>query len=127
MCKVKEKKYRPEAEEQGTIYISSHAMSRLKERNGWSRKTSLRMLAKVYDDGIRFDAMNGRLARWINRKISNGYPGDEFVVYGEYLYIFNGNTLITVIKTPKKNSFFGNKGNGRPPIKERYDSYLEAA
>lgn len=89
-----------------TVYISEHAMDRLKSRNGWNRKASMRMIKKVYDNGLTPDAVRGRFATWVRHKEDTKNPGDEFRLYGDYLYVFNRQTLVTVLPTPKKGSFY---------------------
>lgn len=86
-----------------TIFISEHAYMRLKERNGWSRKAASRMIDRVYQNGLRPDQVKGYLKCWINNKADYGTEGSEIVLFGEKLYIFNGNTMVTVIPTPSKS------------------------
>lgn len=88
--------------EEDTIYISEHAMQRLKERNGWNKETAMRMLKKVCDKGKRETEIKGYLSKWIKDKISNNNKGDYYILYGEYLYVFNYKTLVTVFNVPKK-------------------------
>ncbi len=84
------------------IVISEHAYMRLKERNGWSRKAATRMIGKVYQKGLRPEQVKGYLKCWINNKADYGTAGSEFVLFGEKLYIFSGNTMVTVIPTPSR-------------------------
>lgn len=91
--------------ENDNVYISDHAMDRLKERNGWSRKTALRMIQKVYDNGARSGEIKGHIATWVKNKESFSTKGDYYILYGQNLYIFNHNTLVTVIHAPKKHNF----------------------
>lgn len=85
------------------IVISEHAYMRLKERNGWSRKAAARMIDKVYQKGLRPEQVKGYLKCWINNKAYYGTEGSEFVLFGEKLYIFNGNTMVTVIPIPSRS------------------------
>lgn len=88
--------------EDDTIYISEHAMQRLKERNGWNKETAMRMLQKVYDKGKRGNEIKGYLSKWIKDKVANNNKGDYYILYGEFLYVFNYKTLVTVMNVPKK-------------------------
>lgn len=84
-----------------TISISKHAYERLKERNGWNRKASDRMVGRVYSDGLRPEQVKGYLKGWVNKK--NEYSADkEFVLFGEKLYIFQDRTMLTVLPVPTK-------------------------
>ena len=92
------------------IYITEHAYIRMKERNGWSRKTADRMAERIYAHGIRPEQIKGYLKSWLREKINNDVNQNDYIVYGQSLYIFRENALITVIHTPSKGyvaeSFF---------------------
>ena len=90
--------------EEDTYYISAHAMERLKERNGWNKKTAMRMIKKIVDNGIKETEVKGYLGAWIKEKKSDGNMGDEFIMYGDMFYVFNNNTLITCLFAPNKTS-----------------------
>lgn len=77
------------------IYISDHAFKRMKERNGWNKKTSLRMIKKVYDNGNRSSEMKGETKKYVLKR-EVYHPEDEYVMYGQNLYIFKSNVLVTV-------------------------------
>lgn len=84
------------------VIISRHAYTRMKERNGWNRKAADRMAKRVYLEGLRPEQVKGYLKRWINKKFDYCNEGDEYVLYGEMLYIFNGRTMLTVLPTPTR-------------------------
>ncbi len=86
--------------ENDTIYLTEHALQRLKERNGWNKKTALRMLKKVYEEGLKQHALKGFLRHWVEHLKAN-HPECTYIVYGEKVYIFRTKTLITVINIPK--------------------------
>lgn len=85
------------------LVISEHGYARLKERNGWNRKAATRMIGKIYQNGLRPQQVKGHLKKWVNNKVDYGKDGNEFVLFGEKLYIFNGHTMITVLQTPSKS------------------------
>jgi hypothetical protein len=91
--------------EEGTIYITDHAEGRLKQRNGWNKNTAIRMIKKVYDEGTRAEDVKGYLAPWFRHKTEEGNPGDEFVLYGDMVYLFNGQSLLTAFHKPHKGKF----------------------
>lgn len=87
------------------IYISNHAYMRLKQRNGWSPKTSDRMLPKIYSDGLKGEQVKGYLKQWYNFKsLNESDPTAKYILFGDKLYIFRQNVLITVLPTPSKYS-----------------------
>ncbi len=93
-------------EDSDTVYISDHAMECLKQRNGWSKKASIRMIKKVYDNGLSPDKVRGTHASWVRHKEETKNHGDTLRLYGDFLYVFNKNTLITIMHTPTKGSFY---------------------
>ncbi len=85
-----------------TLTISRHAYMRMKERNGWNKKTSNRMLNKIYMNGLRSNQVKGYLKDWIRSKANNTGEYRECILFGEKLYIFNENVMLTVIPIPSR-------------------------
>ena len=88
--------------ENDTVYVSEHAFKRAKERLGWNEKTTLRMLKKVYDLGTRDKDIKGALSLWIKERMSRYSNGEYSILYGNHLFIFQDNMLVTVLHTPTK-------------------------
>ena len=88
--------------EDDTYYITSHAMKRLKERNGWNRQTSLRMVKKVIDKGVSVDETKGYLKHYAERKLNFNSIDCDMIFYGDKIYVFKGKNLITVLTVPSK-------------------------
>lgn len=84
------------------LVISKHAYIRMKERNGWSKKTSARMIQKIYTEGLRPNQVKGYLKGWVKEKVNYAEGDNEFVLFGEKLYIFSGNIVLTVLPVPSK-------------------------
>ncbi len=95
------------------LMISRHAYTRIKERNGWNRKAAIRMIPRVYSEGLRPSQVKGYLRQWVGEKVANARPGHEFILYGERLYIFNGGTVITVLTAPTRAQVLGYAPYGR--------------
>jgi len=85
------------------IEITKHAYLRMKQRNGWNKKTANRMIPRVYGNGKRAEEIKGYLKTWVNRMIQEDISEDEFVLYGKEMYIFRENTLITVLHIPTRS------------------------
>ena len=106
MCRVRTlSDLRHDAEEYdgNTIFISEHAFKRLKERTGWTKKTSFRMLKRVYDTGLRHESIKGYISIWVEHKLTSRYSDcDECVLYGRHLYLFNDKILLTVLTAPSR-------------------------
>ncbi len=88
------------------IYLSRHALKRLKKRNGWNKKTSERMLKKIYEEGKQGDEIKGSVASWIEHKEKIRSGNAAYILYGEKAYVFDGQLLVTVLNTPRKRSYF---------------------
>lgn len=82
--------------EKDFVYISRHAFDRMKERNGWSKKTSLRMVQRVYDEGLAPEDAPVKYRAWAVKK-SKTSPECLFKFYGQMLYVFDNKVLITVM------------------------------
>lgn len=91
------------------VKISKHASKRLKERQGFKKRSNTRMIEKVLNEGYDLDETKGVLNNYLRNKKDNYKELGEFIyrVYGEYVYIFNENeVLVTSILLPpyiKKN------------------------
>lgn len=85
-----------------SIKITDHAYCRMKQRNGWSRKTSDRMVARVYDKGRRPEQIKGYLKAWVRSKVDEDTYGNDFVLYGQTVYVFREKALVTVLHIPSR-------------------------
>ena len=84
------------------LEISKHAYRRMKERNGWNKKTSDRMLRRIYTEGLRPSQVKGYLKGWVNGKTEYAGEENEFILFGDKLYIFNENIMLTVLPVPSR-------------------------
>lgn len=84
------------------LKTTEHARIRLKERNGIPKSAIVRMTERVYTNGIKREDTKGRLRIYLDEQYDkNGGFGDELRVYGDYLYVFHEQTLITVFTVPQ--------------------------
>ena len=88
------------------LVITKHAYTRMKERNGWNRKAAKRMVSKIYNNGMRPNQVKGYLKSWVNAKYEYSNEGDEYILFGNKLYIFNGMTMLTVLPTPTRSYLY---------------------
>ena len=117
------KVYVVRVKEQDTVYISRHAFKRMKERNGWNRKASMRMVEKVVESGMRERDMEYKIRQWVKIKNAMRKKPDtdcEIILYGSYIYIFSksDNTLLTSYSVP--NSVVKNKNTDVKNWKRKY-------
>ncbi len=83
------------------IRITEHAYKRIRERCGWNRNTTDRMLRKVTVTGTTVLNAKGKVKPWAESQVSRKYA-QESRIYGNWLYIINDNSLITVYQIPAK-------------------------
>ena len=96
------------------IKITKHAYDRLKERNGWNRKASDRMIMRVFTEGLRSESIKGYVRIWLKEY---GYSdASNYILYGKSIYIFKDNYLITGFPIPNREA-----------VKNRYFIKKEAA
>ncbi|SDW48524.1 hypothetical protein SAMN05216391_1096 [Lachnospiraceae bacterium KHCPX20] len=84
--------------EEDTVYISSHAMERMKKRLGWNQKAIYRMLPKVFHEGKVLDDLSGYRKAYFRRHKASvaDVKVSDVLVYGHYIFLLDGNVLVTV-------------------------------
>ena len=82
------------------IIITNHAYQRAKERLRWSRDTINRMSEKAYESGIKHADTTGRLNKYITKLWFQRELANNIRIYGENIFFFTGNTLLTVHQIP---------------------------
>ena len=84
------------------IQVSMHAEKRMIERLGVNKRAVQRLAEKAYKDGIRHKDAVGRLKKWMTYRFSQNRNANNMRVYGEFLYVFCGNILVTVYIVPNE-------------------------
>ena len=110
------------------MYVTRHAKKRLHEREGTKKSAVNRKALLVLERGHRLSDMKGRLRRWAEGKNDRADNADNPIVYGDKLYIFTGEKLITVFQIPHsivKNIRMYIKGGRKCKVIRRYDRYEE--
>lgn len=80
--------------------ITKHAYDRAKERMSISHHALDRMAGLVLDHGVKKDDTRGMLNGYLNQFSGLGGTANDTRVYGEYVYVFEQETLITVYQLP---------------------------
>lgn len=81
------------------MYVTRHAKKRLHEREGTKKSAVYRKASLVLERGCTVEETKGRLRKWLEQ---NRTGGENMRIYGDKLYIFVGETLITVYKIPNE-------------------------
>ena len=78
--------------------ITKHAYDRGKDRLGWKKNTLRRMSKRAWRRGLTYLDTKGKIRDFVNDKKKN-YPFvDAIRIYGENIYFFSEDKLITVYR-----------------------------
>lgn len=81
--------------------VTKHALRRMKERCGLPKKACGRLATTALNLGIPHGSLRGRLRKHVDYLVlSHAGRTSEIRVYGEFVYLFAGTTLITVLPLP---------------------------
>ena len=83
------------------IKVSTHAYERARERLGLNADALKRLCALAYCYGTHFEDTKGALFRFLERRKAE-HPDNDIRVYGENLFIFKGERLVTVYRLPNE-------------------------
>lgn len=72
----------------------------MKERCGFNQKSQRRMAEKAFQEGISHAKTRGRLNKWVTNLYFRNRSANNIRIYGDYAYIFCGETLVTVLSVP---------------------------
>lgn len=87
--------------ESDMISISEHAYNRAKERLGLNRPALRKLCAMAYCYGVAQSQTKGLLLSYLKqRKVE--YPNNTFRIYGENLFVFQNNVLVTAFRLPNE-------------------------
>jgi hypothetical protein len=89
--------------------VTNHATQRLKERAGIGKKSSKNMAEKALERGLTHADLQGNLKKYVDGAFKRSKSGNNFRVYGEKLYVFKDNILITVFNLPNNLKKVANK------------------
>ncbi len=86
---------------QMAVIVTNHAAERIKKRLGLPKKTCQTHAQAVYENGFKLADAKGRAKRYLYKLFCYSKKANQLRVYGEFVYIFTGSTLITVLNLPK--------------------------
>ena len=86
---------------QDKVILTTHAQQRLKERCGLQKKSKERIAAKVFEEGLSIEETNGSIRKWMTMVFYNNTNINNIRLYGDKVYLFANQTLITVLFVPK--------------------------
>ena len=80
--------------------VTKHANKRIRERCGINKKSCDRVAEKALTQGIPHGRTKGKLNKYITKLYFGGKAANNIRVYGEKVFIFHDDTLITVMQIP---------------------------
>ncbi|MEM1327365.1 MAG: hypothetical protein AAGI23_15485 [Bacteroidota bacterium] len=88
---------------QYTDFVATdHAYQRAKERLGWKRKTLDRMMSKAFKEGYTHGQTKSKLQKYITKLWFEHKHANNTRIYGEVIYFFSDNVLITLYQLDRK-------------------------
>lgn len=82
--------------------LTQHAIERAGERLSWNAFTLQRMADVALRNGIQHTGTTGRLRRYFDRLYLEEGKANNVRIYGHHVYIFAGESLITVMHLPNE-------------------------
>lgn len=81
--------------------VTRHAKKRMRKRDGINSRAAERKARIAYEKGYSIAQTKGKLRKWMTRKYNSRKTADNLRVYGDKLYVFKEDTLITVLQIPQ--------------------------
>ncbi len=82
------------------IIITDHAYKRAKERLSLTSNAFKKLATKAYHQGISKSDCSGNLAKYVYKLWRSYQVANNIRIFGEYVFLFTGNILITVYQIP---------------------------
>jgi hypothetical protein len=84
------------------VYVTQHAKKRCKQRLGLPKSACQRHAQKVFDKGLSRTEVKGNLKIYLDYLFLSRRSLNQIKLYGEFIYLFNDESLVTVLHTPRK-------------------------
>lgn len=82
--------------------LTNHATERMNERCGLNKKSAIRLADKALKNGISHKDTNGSLNKYLTKLFFYNNNANNIKLYGEYIFVFADELLITVMCLPNK-------------------------
>lgn len=81
--------------------LTRHSITRLEQRCGVSKKNAQLVAKRAFRKGISHTETHGNLHRFLDTLYLSQKKGTNMRIYGNAVYVFKEDVLITVINIPK--------------------------
>ena len=85
--------------------VTRHSVQRAGERMGLPKKAVERQAALALVKGLRHSETNGSLNRYFTHLFFSHRTANNIRIYNEHVFIFDEETLVTVLKLPNEYKF----------------------
>jgi len=90
------------------VKVTNHAQKRFKQRLGLPKTACRKHAQLAYDKGSKHSDAKGKAKRYMDKIFLDHHNANQMRIYGEFIYLFDKTTLITVMAIPhgiKKGGF----------------------
>ena len=91
-------------DEESNVKITKHGSKRVRERLGVNKKSVARTAERALNEGLDHNDLTGVLRKYVDRVYLKEKKANNIKVYGDKLYVFKDNILITVLQLSTKLS-----------------------
>ncbi len=84
------------------INVTVHSRKRIKKRCGVNMRSAERLANIAFDKGLSREDIKGPFRGYLDYVYSYNRQANNIKVYGDKIYIFCGEYLVTVLNTPRK-------------------------
>lgn len=78
------------------LIATKHAYTRAKQRLGWPKSALNNMMPIAFAKGVTHASAKGKLSKFITKKWLENKRANNIRIYGEVVYFFHDNVLITM-------------------------------
>jgi len=87
-----------------SLWITKHAIKRVKERTGLKKKLSEKLLLRALADGVQHKDTKGRLRKYVDWLYfsHDGRGNNNIRIYNNYVFVCSYKTFVTIVPLPNQ-------------------------
>ena len=105
-----------------STYVTNHGNIRVRKRCGLPRKAVEDNAERAFNNGLKHTDCSGRLKNYFTWMYMKEKTGNNIRIYNDYVYVFCGQNLVTVIPLPVEH-----RGAARRLLAKRKEMEEEGA
>lgn len=84
------------------MYVTKHAIKRVKERTGLKKKLSEKLLTKALESGLQHKDVKGKLRKYVDWLFFEHCQTNHNIrIYNDYVFICSNDAFVTIFHIPK--------------------------